>query len=117
MAEFHFRSMEAPQSECDVTNRFGDRDFILAVCTCFLRKCARFEVIRDFRSLKKWRKFHFRSMEASQNKTDVTIQFLVGGLVIHFAGIFHLSCSVQKLFKNFMFVQWLKNFFNFWGQI
>jgi hypothetical protein len=51
MAEFHFRSMEATQSECDVTNRFGDRDFILAVCTCFLRKCGRFEVIRDFRSL------------------------------------------------------------------
>jgi hypothetical protein len=29
----------------------------------------------------------FRSMEASQNKTDVTIQFLVGGFVIYFAGI------------------------------
>jgi hypothetical protein len=56
-------------------------------------------------------------MEASQNKSDGTIQFLVGGLVIHFAGIFHLSCSVKKLLKNFMFVQWLKNFFNFWGQI
>jgi hypothetical protein len=51
MAEFHFRSMEAPQNKSDVTNRFGDRDFILAVCTCFLRKCGRFEVIRDFRSL------------------------------------------------------------------
>jgi hypothetical protein len=49
-------------------------------------------------------------MEASQNKSDVTIQFLVGGLVIHFAGIFHLSGSVQKLFKNFMLVQWLKIF-------
>jgi hypothetical protein len=45
-------------------------------------------------------------MEASQNKCDVTIQFLVGALVIYFAGIFHLSCSVQKLFKNFMLVQW-----------
>jgi hypothetical protein len=56
--------------------------------------------------------FHFRSMEASQNKTDVTIQFLVGGLVIHVAGIFHLSASVQKLFKNFMFVEWL-DFFQF----
>jgi hypothetical protein len=49
-------------------------------------------------------------MEASQNKSDVTIQFLVGGLVIHFAGIFHLSFSVQKLFKNFMLVQWFKIF-------
>jgi hypothetical protein len=44
--------MEATQNKSDVTNRFGDRDFILAVCTCFIRKCGRFEVIRDFRSLK-----------------------------------------------------------------
>jgi hypothetical protein len=52
MAEIHFRSMEASQYKGDVTNRFGDRDFILAVCTCFVRKCGHFEVIRDFRSLK-----------------------------------------------------------------
>jgi hypothetical protein len=51
MAEIHFRSMEASQKKSDVTNRFGDRDFVLAVCTCFIRKCDRFEVIRDFRSL------------------------------------------------------------------
>jgi hypothetical protein len=56
-------------------------------------------------------------METSQNKSDVTIQFLVAGLVNHFAGLFHLSSSVQKLLKNFMLVQWLKNFFNVWGQI
>jgi hypothetical protein len=54
-------------------------------------------------------------MEASQKKCDVTILFLVGGLVIHFAGIFHLSFSVQKLFKNFMLVQWLNSFFTFLG--
>jgi hypothetical protein len=54
--------------------------------------------------------FHFRSMEALQNKSDVTIQFLVGGFVVHFAGIFHLSGSVQKLFKNFMFCAMVKNF-------
>jgi hypothetical protein len=48
MAEFHFRSMEAPQNKNDVTNRFGDRDFILTACACFVRKRARFEVIRDF---------------------------------------------------------------------
>jgi hypothetical protein len=59
--------------------------------------------------------FNFRSMEASQNKNDVTIQFLVGGFVIHFDGIFHLSGSVQKLFKIFMLVQWLKTFFQFLG--
>jgi hypothetical protein len=56
-------------------------------------------------------------MEASDIESDVTIQFLVGGLDIHFAGIFHVSCSVQKLFKNFMLLQQLRNFFNFGGQI
>jgi hypothetical protein len=59
--------------------------------------------------------FHFRSMEASHIESDVTIEFLVGDLVIHFAGIFHLSFSVQKLLKNFMLVQWLKIFFQFLG--
>jgi hypothetical protein len=51
MPQTHFPSMKATQNKSDVTNRFGDRDFVLAVCTCFLRKCGRFEVIRDFRSL------------------------------------------------------------------
>jgi hypothetical protein len=51
MPETHFRSMEAPQNKSDVANRFGDRDFILAVCTCFLFYFDRYEVIRDFRSL------------------------------------------------------------------
>jgi hypothetical protein len=44
--------MEAPQNKSDVTNRFGDRDFILAVGMCFICKCDRLEVIRDFRSSK-----------------------------------------------------------------
>jgi 3-keto-L-gulonate-6-phosphate decarboxylase len=44
--------MEAMQKKIDVTNLFGDRNFILAVGTCLIRKCGRFEVIRDFRSLK-----------------------------------------------------------------
>jgi hypothetical protein len=52
MLETHFRLIEAPQNKSDVTNRFGDRDFILAVCACFLRHSDRFEVIRDFRYLK-----------------------------------------------------------------
>jgi hypothetical protein len=51
MAEFRFRSMEAPQNKSDVTTRFGDRDFLLTVCTCFLSNSDRFEVFRDFRSL------------------------------------------------------------------
>jgi hypothetical protein len=51
MAEIHFRLIEAPQNKSDVTDGFGDRDFVLAVCTCYIRKCFRFDVIRDFRSL------------------------------------------------------------------
>jgi hypothetical protein len=52
MPKTHFRFMDATQNKSDVTNRFGDRDFILAVCTYFIRKGDRFEVIRDLRSLK-----------------------------------------------------------------
>jgi hypothetical protein len=52
MPQTHFPSMKATQNKSDVINGFGDRDFILAVCTRLLRKCGRFEVIRDFRSLK-----------------------------------------------------------------
>jgi hypothetical protein len=44
--------MKATQNKSDVTNRFGDRDFILPVCTCFLSDSNRFGVIRDFGSLK-----------------------------------------------------------------
>jgi hypothetical protein len=117
MAELHFRSTEVSQNESDVTNRFGDRDFISAVCTCFLCHCDRFEVIHDFRSLNHGGIPFPVDGIGSHIECDVTIQFLVGGLVIHFARIFHLSGSVQKLIKNFMFVQWLKFFFNFRGQI
>jgi hypothetical protein len=55
--------MKATQNKSDVTNRFGVRDFVLAVFTFFIRKCDRFEVIRDFRSLKNC-EIHFRSIEA-----------------------------------------------------
>jgi hypothetical protein len=51
MPQTHFLSMEATQNKSDVANRIGDRDFIFAVCTCFLREGGRSEVIRDFRSL------------------------------------------------------------------
>jgi hypothetical protein len=43
--------MKATQNKSDVNNGFGERDFIFAICTCFIHKCDRFEVIRDFRSL------------------------------------------------------------------
>jgi hypothetical protein len=44
--------MEATHDKSHVTNRFGIRDFVLAVGTCFICKCAGFEVIRNLRSLK-----------------------------------------------------------------
>jgi hypothetical protein len=34
----------------------------------------------------------------------------VSGSVIHFAEIFHLSCSIQNLLKNFMLLQQLGKF-------
>jgi hypothetical protein len=55
---------------------------------------------------------HFWSMEASEKKSDVTIQFLVGGLVIHFAGIFHIFLR-SKVIQEFQACAVVKNFFNF----
>jgi hypothetical protein len=51
MARFHFWSMEATPNKSDFTNRFDDRDFVIAVYTCFIHKCDRFEFISDFLSL------------------------------------------------------------------
>jgi hypothetical protein len=48
MPQTNFPSMKATQNKSDVTNRFRDRDFLLAICTCFLSNSDRFEVIRDF---------------------------------------------------------------------
>jgi hypothetical protein len=108
MPEIHFRSIEPPPNKGDVTNRFGEGDFTLAVCVCFLRKCGRLEVIRDFRSLK-------NGGIPFPIKSDVAVHFLVGRLLIHLAGMFHLSGSVQKLHKNFMLLQQLRNIFQFLG--
>jgi hypothetical protein len=69
-----------------------------------------------WRKVNRMAEFHFRSMKASNIESEVTIQFLIGVLGIHFGGIFHLSCSFQKLFKNFMLVQWLKIFSIFGGK-
>jgi hypothetical protein len=45
--------MEASQNKSDVSNRFGNRDIILAVCIlCFLCNSNRFEVVSDYRTLK-----------------------------------------------------------------
>jgi hypothetical protein len=51
MAEFDFRSTEALQNKSRITDRFGDRNFISGVCTCFIDECDRFEVISDSRTL------------------------------------------------------------------
>jgi hypothetical protein len=42
--------MEASQNIRYVTNGFGDLDFVLVICSCFLCNSDRFEVIRDFHS-------------------------------------------------------------------
>jgi hypothetical protein len=105
----HFRSMEAPQYKNDVTSQFSDRNFVLAVRTCFLCNSDRIEVISDFRSLKngenpfpidgsigqwKWRHHPISGYSLCRN----------------FPGI----CCVQKfLFKNFMLLQQLRNSVNF----
>jgi hypothetical protein len=48
----HFWSIKGGlHKQIYITNRFGNRDFILPVFSCFIRKCDRFEVISDFRSL------------------------------------------------------------------
>jgi hypothetical protein len=61
--------------------------------------------------------FHFLPMEASDIEGDVIIQFLVGGLVIHYTGLFHVFSCGQKLVKNFMLLQQLRSLFNFWELI
>jgi hypothetical protein len=115
MAEIHFRSMGASQKK--VTSPTDS-----ATATLYMLSVEVFFVIPTVSKLFAMfvsyimAEIHFRSMGVSQNKTDVTIQFLVGSLVIHFCGIFCLSCSVQKFFKNFMLVQWLKNFSLFGGK-
>jgi hypothetical protein len=73
-------------------------------------------LIRYFRSLKN-SGIPFPVDGSTAKKSDVTIQFLVGGLVIHFTGIFHLSGSVQKLFQEFHACAMVEIFFNFREQI
>jgi hypothetical protein len=51
MPETHFRFKDATQNKNDFTIRFGDRDFILAVSTCYIHKRGRFEVPPDFHLL------------------------------------------------------------------
>jgi hypothetical protein len=71
--------MKATQNESDVTNGFGDHDIVLAVCTVGLHVFFVFFVIlivaKLFAIFVRYRmaEFHFRSMEASQKKFDVTI--------------------------------------------
>jgi hypothetical protein len=115
--ETHFRSIKESHNQIDVTNQFGDRDFVLAVCTvCVSSKNV--TISKSFASFVRqiMAEVHFLSMKTSHIESDVTIQFLVGRFVIHFAGIFHPSCSVQKLFKTFMVFRELRNFFKFWSK-
>jgi hypothetical protein len=111
MAKFHFRSMEAPQNKNDVTNRFGDRDFILAVCTCFLRKVRPFRSYSRFSFVKEWR--NSISGRWKHRRTKVTSPFTSGwrfsySLCRNFPFIlfrsiviqeFHVCATVKKSFS------------------
>jgi hypothetical protein len=57
---------------------------------------------------------HFRSMEASQKKCDVTIQFLVGGLVITLPE-FSIYLSPFKSYSKISCLCNGENFFQFLG--
>jgi hypothetical protein len=74
MPQTHFPSMKATQNKSDVTNRFCDLDFLLAVCTYFLCNSDCFKVICDFRSLKNAR-IPFPVDGSTQNESDVSIGF------------------------------------------
>jgi hypothetical protein len=60
--------------------------------------------------------FHFWSMEASQKKCVVTIQFLVGGLVIHFARNFPFIFLRSKVIQEFHACAMVKFFSIFGGK-
>jgi hypothetical protein len=116
MPETHFQSIKRSHNQTDVANRLGDRDFILAVCTCFIRKCGRFEVIRDFRSLnhggipfpvdgsiaeQKWRHHSISGWRFNYS------------LCQNFPSILFHSKVIQE-FHAFAMV---KKFFQVWGQL
>jgi hypothetical protein len=58
---------------------------------------------------------HFRSMEASENKSDVTIKFLVGGLVISLCRNFPSILFRSKVIQEFDVCSVVKKLFQFWG--
>jgi hypothetical protein len=107
--------MEPPQNESDVTNRFSDLDFILAVCTCFLCNSDRFEVIRDFRSLKNGGNTFPVDRSIAEQKSR---HHLISGwrfscvLCRNFPSIFFRS----KVIQEFHACAVGKNFFQFLGQ-
>jgi hypothetical protein len=59
---------------------------------------------------------HFWSMEASQNKSDAAIRFLVGGLV-SLCRNFPSTLFRSKVIQEFHAFAMVKKFFQFWGQI
>jgi hypothetical protein len=77
MPEIHFRSQEASQNKGDITDRFGDSNFILAVYTCSYVN-ATFSKLSAIPVRQGIMEFHFRSMEVLDIESDVTIQFLFG---------------------------------------
>ena len=112
----NFRSIGAPSNKSNVTNRFGDRDFILAVCTCFLSNFDRFEVIRDFRSLIHGGiPFPVDGSIAEQMWRHYSIS--CWRFRYAFCRNFPSILFRWKVIQEFHACAMVKIFFNFWGQI
>jgi hypothetical protein len=115
MSKTYFQSMGASQNKSDVTNGFGDRDFILAVCTCFLCNSDRSEVIRDFRSLNGGIPFPVDGSIAELNRRHHSISGwrFSYPLCRNFPAILFRS----KVIQEFHVCAMVKIFFDIWGQI
>jgi hypothetical protein len=108
--------MRATQDKSDVTNRFGDSDFVLAVCTCFLSNCDHSEVIRDFRSVQNGG-IPF-PVDGSIAEKMLRHHSIPGCRFSHslrrnFPAILFRS----KVLQEFHVYAMVKKNFNFWGQI
>jgi hypothetical protein len=110
MPQTHFRSTKGSHNQINVTNRFGNSDFILADCICFVRKRDRFGVLREFRSLKNGKiPFPVDVNIAEQNWRH------------HSISGWRLTYSLCRNFPSILFrskvIAMVKEFFLFWGQI
>jgi hypothetical protein len=74
-----------------------------------LRSYSRFSFVKE------WRNSISGRWKLHRKKCDVTIQFLVAGLVVHFARIFHLSLLRSKVIQEFHACEMVKKNFSICG--